>query len=67
MQVTVGAMLGSGFGLVWFALTVWLAQNWYGTVVRWQLSNLLCLKDTFPIGPDVLKWERSQTLDRKQA
>lgn len=59
--------MGGGYGLVWFGLTVWLARRYFGAVVRWPVSDFLRLKDTFPLGPDVLGGERRQTLCSKQA
>ncbi|BDA50551.1 Dolichyldiphosphatase 1 [Coccomyxa sp. Obi] len=65
-QVAVGAVVGCGFAVVWFGAMVWLARHWFGRVVRWRLSEVMRIKDTFSLGPDILSWERRQTLCIKQ-
>ena len=57
VQVAVGAVVGCGFAVVWFGVMVWLARHCFGRVIQWRLSEVMRIKDTFPLG---------QTLTTKQ-
>jgi hypothetical protein len=50
--------------VLWYALTMQLAQRCFPVIARWRLSKVLRLKDTLQLGPDVLLWER-KALERE--
>ena len=54
--------MGLAYACLWRLVTVELAHFCFPHIRHWRISHFLRLKDTWRMGPDVLMWEREQTL-----
>jgi hypothetical protein len=62
IQVCTGAAVGAAFAATWSSVIFWLARHWLPHLQSWKVSKVLYFKDTFPLGPDILAWEKSRVL-----
>lgn len=64
LEVACGALIGVAFAAIWYRLTQVAATGLFPSLAGSWLGRALCLRDTFPLGPDLPHLEYCQVTFR---